>query len=89
MDSTDLERMEEARTELESMLEDVRLQDASLLVFANKQDLPGAMDTSEVTEKMQLFKYNNSQWTIQATCAVTGEGIVDSLEWLANLSCNL
>ena len=84
VDSTDPERLEEARTEMESMLEDDRLQDVSLLVFANKQDLPGAMTTCEVTDKMQLEKQNTRQWSIQATSAVTGEGIADGLEWMAN-----
>ena len=84
VDSTDPERLEEARTEMESMLEDDRLQDVSLLVFANKQDLPGAMTTGEVTDKMQLEKQNTRQWSIQATSAVTGEGIADGLEWMAN-----
>ena len=84
VDSSDPQRVEEARVELETVLEDDRLRDAALLVFANKQDLPGAMTTSEVTDKLQLFKHNHRQWFIQATCAVTGEGIVDGLEWMAN-----
>ena len=37
MDSNDRERIAEAKEELDNMLSDYELRDASLLVFANKQ----------------------------------------------------
>ena len=40
VDSNDKERIEDAREELKRMLDEPELQDAILLVFANKQDLP-------------------------------------------------
>ena len=83
VDSSDKERMEEAREELESILQDDRIRNASLLVFSNKVDMPGSLTTSEVTDKLGLHKHRAREWFIQATCAVTGEGIVDGLEWLA------
>ena len=52
-------------------------------VFANKQDMPGALTTTEVTDKLGLTLHRNRDWFIQSTCAVSGEGIVDGLEWLA------
>ena len=41
VDSNDRERVSEAREELHRMLNEDELRDALLLVFANKQDLPG------------------------------------------------
>ena len=41
VDSNDRERVSEAREELQRMLNEDELRDALLLVFANKQDLPG------------------------------------------------
>lgn len=41
IDSSDRERIEEARTELTRIIQDREMKDALLLVFANKQDLPG------------------------------------------------
>lgn len=41
VDSQDTERIDEARTELHKILNDREMKDALLLVFANKQDLPG------------------------------------------------
>ena len=83
VDSSDSLRMKEAREELEGVLGDDRVRDSSLLVFANKQDMPGAMNPTEVTAKLGLADQRSRDWFIQSTCAVTGEGIVDGLEWLA------
>ncbi len=41
VDSQDRERIEEAKQELHRILADREMKDCLLLVFANKQDLPG------------------------------------------------
>ena len=84
VDSNDPERIKEAAAELDSVLQDDRLRDAVLLVMANKQDMPHAMNTTEITTKLGLHNHKNREWFVQSTCAVSGEGIVDGLEWLAN-----
>ena len=84
VDSADKERFAEAREELEGILDDDRVRNASLLVFSNKSDMPRSATTSEVSENLGLHKHRNRDWFIQSTCAVNGEGIVDGLEWLAN-----
>eukprot|EP00090_Calanus_glacialis_P004367 TRINITY_DN13247_c0_g1_i1.p1 TRINITY_DN13247_c0_g1~~TRINITY_DN13247_c0_g1_i1.p1 ORF type:complete len:182 (-),score=60.54 TRINITY_DN13247_c0_g1_i1:26-571(-) len=84
VDSSDKERLEEAREELDRILLDDRLRNTSLLVFSNKSDKPQSVTTTEVTDKLCLHKHRGREWFIQSTCAVTGEGIVDGLEWLAN-----
>jgi len=84
VDSSDKERLDEAREELDRILLDDRLRNTSLLVFSNKVDKPLSVTSSEVTEKLFLHKHKEREWFIQSTCAVTGEGIVDGLEWLAN-----
>merc|ERR1719266_1350816 len=61
--------------------------DAVLLVFANKQDLPNAMSVNEVTERLGLNQLRNRQWYIQSTCATTGDGLYEGLEWLSNTLC--
>ena len=47
VDSSDKERVETARDELQKMLSEDELKDAVLLVLANKQDM-GVMSVSEV-----------------------------------------
>jgi len=43
VDSNDRDRIDEARTELTRIIQDREMKDALLLVFANKQDIPGGM----------------------------------------------
>ena len=45
--------------------------------------MPRAASASEITDALDLTKMTQRQWFVQATCATTGEGLVDGLEWLA------
>ena len=54
LDSADRDRVEEAREFVYMTMQDEVLKDAALLVFANKQDLPGAMSKEEVIEHLRL-----------------------------------
>jgi len=83
IDSNDRERVGEAREELMRMLNEDELRDAILLVFANKQDLPNAMNAAEITDKLGLHSLRNRQWFIQATCATSGDGLYEGLDWLS------
>lgn len=77
------------------MLNEDELRDALLLVFANKQDLPNAMNAAEITDKLGLHSLRQRQWYvvllfffssntrfIQATCATSGDGLYEGLEWV-------
>merc|ERR1712087_1015514 len=90
VDSNDRERIDDAsgsdnsaKEELHRMLAEDELRDAVVLVFANKQDLPNAMSVNEVTEKLGLNQPRNRQWYIQSTCATTGDGLYEGLDWLS------
>jgi len=90
VDSNDRERIDDtsgadnsAKEELHRMLAEDELRDAVVLVFANKQDLPNAMSVNEVTEKLGLNQLRNRKWYIQATCATTGDGLYEGLDWLS------
>ncbi|PKU66562.1 ADP-ribosylation factor 1-like [Dendrobium catenatum] len=84
VDSNDKERILEARDELHRMLSEDELHGATLLVFANKQDLPNAMSISEITDKLGLHALRQRRWYIQSACATTGEGLYEGLDWLSN-----
>uniref|UniRef100_UPI00398F66E1 ADP-ribosylation factor 1-like n=1 Tax=Pristiophorus japonicus TaxID=55135 RepID=UPI00398F66E1 len=84
VDSNDQERVNEAREELMRMLAEDELHDAALLVFANKQDLPNAMNAAQITERLGLHALRSRLWYIQATCATSGNGLNDGLNWLAS-----
>jgi len=84
VDSNDRERIGEARDELQRMLSEDELREATLLIFANKQDLPNAMNAAEITDKLGLHSLRNRNWYIQAACATSGDGLYEGLDWLSN-----
>ncbi len=86
VDSADHERLQEAADELARILGSDELRDASLLVFANKQDLLHAVSIPRLTDALGLHKMRNRKWFVQATSALSGEGLYQGLDWL---SCNL
>ena len=93
VDSTDRERIDgssgydnSAKEELHRLMNSdfwILNPHAVLLVYANKSDLPKAMSVNEVTEKLGLNQLRNRKWHIQQTCATTGDGLYEGLEWLS------
>ena len=86
VDSADVFRIaEDCKTELNKLLKEERLAGASLLILANKQDLPGALTAKEIADILEMEK-------IQATgrhCAVfpcsawtAKESIEKAMDWL-------
>ncbi|CAK9320415.1 unnamed protein product [Citrullus colocynthis] len=84
VDSNDKDRILEARDELHRILSEHELVDATVLVFANKQDLPNAMTVAEITDKLGLHSLRHRRWYIQATCATSGQGLYEGLDWLSS-----
>ena len=84
VDSNDRERIVEAREQLMKILAEEEMRDVVLLVFANKHDLPNAMGVSEVIEKLGLDTIKNRRWNCQSSCAMTGTGLYEGLDWLAD-----
>jgi len=84
VDSNDRERISEAAGELNKMANEDELKDATILVFANKQDLPNAYSVSDLTEKLGLHNLRGRKWYVQAACATQGTGLYEGLDWLSN-----
>ncbi|KAH9622892.1 hypothetical protein KSS87_001161 [Heliosperma pusillum] len=84
VDSSDTDRLAIAKDEFHAILEEEELKGAVVLVFANKQDLPGALDDAAVTESLELHKIKSRQWAIFKTSATKGEGLFEGLDWLSN-----
>ena len=83
VDASDRARISEAKEELEAVVKQQALDKVPVLVFANKQDLPNAMPCAELTEKLGLLDFKNRPWYIQSSCAVTGDGIYEGLDYLS------
>ncbi|KAA0707424.1 ADP-ribosylation factor 4 [Triplophysa tibetana] len=84
VDSSDHDRIETASAELHKILQEDEMRDAVVLVLANKQDLPKAMPVHELTDRLSLHTLKNRQWYIQQTCAVSGSGLYEGLDWLSD-----
>jgi len=82
IDSTDIERLGTAADELAAMLNEEELHDAALLVFANKQDQPGAKGAGEISEALKLGELRDRNWSIVACSAIDGKGINEGMDWL-------
>jgi small GTP-binding protein len=82
IDSNNVVRIDEARDELHRLLEQDELRDAILLVYANKQDLPNAIKPEELGNRLRLNSILNRVWQVQGTCAMTGDGLYEGLDWL-------
>lgn len=82
IDSTDVERLETASGELRAMLEEEELRDAALLVFANKQDQPGAKGAGDISEALRLGELKDRNWSIMACSAIDGRGVNEGMDWL-------
>ena len=84
VDSQDEGRMAEAREELHSIMGAPEMEGASLLVLANKQDMPKALSPATVTEKLGLHDLRGRTWHVRGATATTGDGLYEGMDWMAD-----
>ncbi|KAJ3424101.1 e3 ubiquitin-protein ligase trim23 [Anaeramoeba flamelloides] len=82
VDSSDQERLQEAKNELQKMLLEEELKNSALVVFANKQDLPNTITSDNLISKFDLEKQTNRKWACLPTCAISGDGLYEGLTWI-------
>merc|ERR550537_323233 len=65
VDSSDRDRIEDAQMELHRIVcDDAFPRNAAVLVFANKQDLPGALKAASLIEKLRLPELRGREWYV-------------------------
>ncbi|KAJ3125183.1 hypothetical protein HK100_010942 [Physocladia obscura] len=85
VDSTNHETIDEARIVLHAQLQFAELTHASLLIFANKQDLPNAMNSQEISDRLSLNNLDaRRSWHIQECSATSRDGLLNGMDWLAS-----
>ena len=82
VDSADTMRMGTARSELQRLVSAEELSSAIVLVFANKQDLNGALSAQDMANQLDLRSLKNT-WYIQPCVATDASGIYEGLDWLS------
>jgi len=85
IDSADRRRVQETGVELNALMEEQKLAGVPLLVFANKQDLLGAMPAKELAETMQLHNIRDRHWSIQPSSAKDGAGLQQGMKWVLDV----
>jgi ADP-ribosylation factor-like protein 1 len=64
------------------MLSEDELKSVPVLVFANKQDVQGALSPAEVSDKLGLAGGEKGrEWSVRGSCATKGEGLEEGLDW--------
>ena len=82
IDSSDKMRINDCKAELNKLLEEERLLGATLLIFANKQDLPGSLSTEELSQLLDLNAIKTHHWKIVPCSAYTGDNLEVGINWL-------
>jgi small GTP-binding protein len=83
IDSQDEENFEESKAQFHKVIAHPNLKNTIILIFANKQDLPGAKDVNKLIEDYEFDKIKNHIWKIQSCSALKGEGLISGIKWLS------
>lgn len=94
VDSADVGRLGDAAYELRCMLNKNEIhdafQDVPILLFANKQDVPGAKTPVDVLDALQVEDIlRGRRWHAVGSSFVEGKGIDEGLGWLVVCSVNV
>ena len=85
IDSNDHDRLDEVKDFLRSyVLNSDELIGVPILFCANKQDLPNALSVAQLMDRLELNDIRDRPWFIQATSAVTGDGLYEGMDWLVS-----
>lgn len=85
VDSADKERFNEARDELFWILDSEEMRGVPVVILANKQDLQHAASSADVANKLGLAQIRTHPWFIQATCATSGDGLLEAMSELGKM----
>ena len=78
------ETYDDSKTQFYKLLKNETLKNAIILIYANKQDLPGAKSVGEIIQIYELDTIKDHIWHIQPCSAQTGEGLITGMKWLSD-----
>ncbi|XP_069111811.1 uncharacterized protein [Argopecten irradians] len=80
VDSSDRDRLSEARDVLQALLRHKELEHVPVVVLANKRDKSDVMTERALLEGLGLYNVTGRLCTIQCTSAVTGDGLTKAFD---------
>lgn len=82
IDSSDHNSIEEAKIELAQINKYPEIANLPILILANKQDLPGAIDIEQLHAMLNLNEIQSPRlFKVICACAITGDGLDEALEY--------
>jgi small GTP-binding protein len=81
---TNDETYDDSKEQFYKLLKNETLRNAVILIYANKQDLPGAKNVSDIIKIYGLDNIKDHVWHIQSCSAQTGEGLITGMKWLSD-----
>ena len=85
VDSSDLERISEARQELSNVLENPEMEGVPVVIIGNKQDIPRALKTHDIAQKLSLLQQKANPWHLQEASAKNDDGIYEAMHKLSDM----
>lgn len=81
VDSTNKQALDESKKQFQLILQNEWIKNVPVVILANKQDLPGALNADEITRKFNMKKYCcDRDWYVQPCCAITGQGLAEGFK---------
>ncbi len=84
VDSTDRQRLPHAKSMLDGILKSGMVPNSVLMVLANKQNLPDAMSTNEVSEHLGLHNMRDRKWNCMGVDTITSAW--KAIDWIIDTS---
>ena len=81
VDSSDNDRIDETREILHNLCVEEELNGVPVLVFANKQDM-AVVGSKQMRDRLGFMNLKGRDIRLQETCAITGTGLKEGLDWL-------
>lgn len=79
VDSTNKATLDESKKEFQRILQNELIKNVPVVLLANKQDIPGALDAEEITRKFNMKRYcSDRDWYVQPCCAISGQGLAEA-----------
>lgn len=82
VDSADSLRLSDCKKSLHALLQEERLLGSTLLIFANKQDIPGSLSSQQIEQILELGSLKNRHYKIIGCSGYSGENLLQGIDWL-------
>lgn len=82
VDSSDYDRLNDARDALSRVLNDDAIKGLPLLIWANKADLNNSLSEDEIENRLGLNNFPNIKWRVIKSSVINDEGLDKGLDYI-------